>query len=292
MSIDRLHYFAAVVETKNLRKASELVGISAPSMSKAISVLEGELGYKLIQPEGRGISITTKGMEVYHSSIALLEEHKRFFQKITASEIKTDQIRLGTFEVFSSHFLSGFMASEPKYEILCLEKTPGEMEQSILAGTIDYGLTYLPSPDSALDYVEVGSFEMGLYGSKKWESLEFKEWPFAIPVTEVKIHSSEFESLDMYSLQSPKRKIKYRFELLETALQSSSEGLSVIHCPDFISKLFNEKVKASYQLHRLSEPKGYKKNKIQKVYLVGKKGNVEKELERKLAKFMRSLKSQ
>ncbi|MGZ3686562.1 MAG: LysR family transcriptional regulator [Bdellovibrionota bacterium] len=44
MNIDRLRYFAAVVETRNLRKASELVGISPASMSKAISTLEGELG--------------------------------------------------------------------------------------------------------------------------------------------------------------------------------------------------------------------------------------------------------
>ena len=108
MSIDRLRYFVAVVETKNLRKAAELVGIAPPSMSKAIAVLEEELGFKLLFPEGRGIGITSKGLDVYRSSASLLTEHRKFFERLKNSSESNDQIRLATFEIFSTYFVSSF----------------------------------------------------------------------------------------------------------------------------------------------------------------------------------------
>jgi DNA-binding transcriptional LysR family regulator len=289
MSIDRIRYFAAVVETKNLRKAAELVGISPPSMSKAISVLESELGYKLTHPEGRGIGITPKGFQVYKSSTALLEEHRRFYQSLKDTEGPSNLVRMATFEVFSSYFMSSFLANEKKFDFLILEMTPGRIEEAILAGTVDVGLTYLPSPDPSLEYIEVGSFEMDIFGRKHWEILPFTEWPFAIPTTELKIHSSEIDSLDMWPTSAPKRYVKHRFELLETALQTTAHGLSVIHCPEFIVNLHNQRVKASLQLIKLQLPMDYKKAKPTKVFLIGRKGSVSRELERKFARFMRSL---
>lgn len=290
MSIDRIRYFAAVVETKNLRQAAELVGISPPSMSKAISVLEDELGFKLIHPEGRGIGITPKGLKIYKNSTSLLEEHRRFYQRLKEVDGPSDQVRIATFEVFSSHFMASFLASEKQYDFLLLEMIPGKIEEAILENTVDFGITYLPNPDPALEYVEIGSFEMAIFGKKSWEAVPFAEWPFAIPIAELKIHSSEFDSLDMWPRSAPRRNVKHRLELLETALQTSALGLSVLHCPDFIVRLHNEKVKQSLQLVPLPFPSGYKKAKPIKIFLVSHKGSIGVDLERKFAKFLRSLK--
>ncbi len=284
MSIDRLKYFAAVVETRNLRKAAELVGISPPSMSKAISVLEDELGFKLTHPEGRGIGITPKGLQVYRNSTSLLEEHRRFYQRLNETTVGKNQIRLATFEVFSSYFMSTFIAAEKQYEFLLLEKTPGRIEEAILSGTVDYGLTYIPSPNPSLEYTEVGSFQMKIFGRKEWSAKPFSEWPFAIPITELKIHSSEIDSMDMWPKNAPRRLTKHRFELLETALQTSALGLSVLHCPEFIVHLHNARVKAAYQLDELDFPAGYGKSKSVKVFLVSKKGTLTVEFERKLGR--------
>lgn len=290
MSINRLRYFAAVVETRNLRKAAELVGISPPSMSKAISVLEEELGHKLIHPEGRGIGITQKGLDIYRLSTSLLEEHRRFYDRLKEPDRNSQQLRLATFEVFSSYFISAFLQMQPELDVLLIEKPPGAIEEAILAGTVDLGITYLPSPHQSLEYVEIGSFTMGIFGQKKWEKYSFEEWPFAIPTTELRIHSSDVDSLDMWPKTGPRRKIKYRFELLETALQTSRQGLSVIHCPQFISHLQNDQTDSSLRLHSLKPPSQYKAPRPLKIYLVGHKGAVPASLERKLAKLVRSLK--
>ncbi len=290
MSIDRLRYFAAVVETKNLRKAAELIGISPPSMSKAISVLEQELDCKLIFPEGRGIGITTRGLQVYQQSTILLEEHRRFFELLKTGTPQLDKIRIATFEVFSTYFLSTMFSQLNLSNVILLEMTPGKIEQSILSGLVDVGITYLPAPDPALDYREIGVFSMNIYGKEKWKNSSFTEWPFAVPTTELRIHTLEFDSLDMWPGKAPKRKIGYQFELLETALQTARMGLSVLHCPDFIVRLQNEQVKPSLQLMELPFPPGYKESKATKIFLVSRKGFSIDNLERKFAKFMRSLK--
>jgi DNA-binding transcriptional LysR family regulator len=290
MGIDRLRYFAAVVETKNLRRASELVGIAPPSMSKAIAVLENDLGHKLIHHEGRGIGITPKGIEVYKLSIPLLDEHRRFYQSLKKNDENPPQIRMATFEVFSTYFVSSFLSNEKHFDFFLLEMTPGKIEKAISTGIVDFGITYLPAPNPSLEYIEIGSFEMGVFGRKEWEGISFEKLPFAIPITELTIHSSEIDALDLWPRNAPKRTIKYHFELLETALQTSREGLSVLHCPDFIIKIHNEQMKQNFQLHSLLAPTGYKKLKPIKCYLVGKKGVPTLKLEGKLAKFMRSLK--
>jgi len=290
MSIDRIRYFAAVVETRNLRKAAEMVGISPPSMSKAISVLEDELGYKLLHPEGRGIGITPKGLEIYRLSTSLLDEHKRFYEGIRDMEHRPQYLRMATFEVFSSYFISAFLKMENDLELLLLEKTPGGIEDAILAGIVDVGITFIPAPSQSLEYVEIGSFTIGIFGLKKWDQESFESWPFAIPTTELRIHSSDIDAIDMWPRSAPSRHIKYRFELLETALQTSREGLSVLHCPSFIVDLHNMALKSSYQLLPLKQPPRYKQQKPTTVYLVFRKGTDIGSLEGKLAKFMRSLK--
>lgn len=296
MNIDRLRYFSVIVETKNLRKASELIGINPGSLSKAMTVLESELSVKLIRPEGRGIEITDAGMMVYKKSLPLLEEYKRFSSGVKehAPEKKRLSLKIGTFEVFSTYFLSAFFASEmPEHEVTMLELTPGEIEAAILEGKLECGLTYLPVPNPKLEFREIGQFNMSIWGIKdKWQKVPFDAWPFAVPTTTFLMHSTTYNSLDMWPDAQKSRTIKYGFELLESALQVGRLGLSVIHCPDFIAIIHNRYVTSKYQFERLPYPESVKKIRPIRAYLVFKKGaELDKYLEGKLAKFFRSFNS-
>ena len=156
----------------------------------------------------------------------------------------------------------------------------------------DLGLTYLPSPHPKLNLIEIGRFQMGIYGiqSAKWETQPPSTWPFAVPITQMQIHSLDYESLDLWPKGKFVRKIKYQFELLETALQSTRLGLSVIHCPEFVAKLHNRTTSSQAQLSLLPYPTEVKARKPVKIYLVSRKGEpLPNRLEGKLSKFIRSL---
>ena len=261
-------------------------------MSKAISVLETELGLKLLRPEGRGIEITPEGLRIYQSSAPLLDEFRRFSSQLKhfANEKTESKLRLGTFEVFSSYFCSALLEKEfPTADALILELSPGNVESAVESGMVEFGLTYLPAPNMKLEFIEIGRFEMGIFGLKRWSQEPFLSWPFAVPTTPLKVNALDHVSLDMWpSFLS--RNVKYEFELLETALQTSRAGLSVLHCPDFVVQLQNRHLSSEKRLVRLPSPTGYRIRKEIKIYLIAKKGNIKaKTMERKVAKFLRMM---
>ena len=57
MNLQQLEYFKVIAETKNFTEASNILSVTQPALSKAISKIEEELDVKLIQREGRNITI-------------------------------------------------------------------------------------------------------------------------------------------------------------------------------------------------------------------------------------------
>lgn len=64
MNLNQLQYFQVLAKTQHYGKASDILHISQPSLSKAISLLEDELHVKLFEKDGRNIKITYAG-EIY-----------------------------------------------------------------------------------------------------------------------------------------------------------------------------------------------------------------------------------
>ena len=55
MNLQQLEYFKIIAEVENFTKASNLLSVSQPALSKAISKLEEELGVPLFEKSGRNI---------------------------------------------------------------------------------------------------------------------------------------------------------------------------------------------------------------------------------------------
>ena len=64
METNRLHQFYTLYQTVNLRKASELLGISHSGLSKSMTILQRELDQDLFITVGRGIAFTDKGHQL------------------------------------------------------------------------------------------------------------------------------------------------------------------------------------------------------------------------------------
>lgn len=65
LNYHHLRYFWAVAREGTLRQASEKLGISQPSMSTQISLLEEALGEDLFRPRGRSVELTEFGQMIY-----------------------------------------------------------------------------------------------------------------------------------------------------------------------------------------------------------------------------------
>src|SRR4051812_1306403 len=105
MNLRRLEYFSVLAQVGNLGKAAEMLHISAPALSKAMKVLEEEMEAKLWIRDGRKIILTDLGKALCRRTQTLMGDLRKVKEDLLATDPRRP-IRIGTFEVFSTYFLS------------------------------------------------------------------------------------------------------------------------------------------------------------------------------------------
>jgi len=290
MDLNRIRYFSVLAGLKHVRKAADLLGMNPASLSKAIKVLEHEVGFKLLVPVGRGIEITDRGMKLYRQSRALLQEYNALQTAIKSkNEDSLRTIRMGSMEIFTTYFLCRLMSTESiSQKLRVLYLTPGKMEEALKLREIDVGITYIRLPEEELTYLKVGEFRMRIFGHKSMTIKKFEDLPFAVPVNGVTTPSVSLESLDGWPNDQFPRQIKYELELLETALQFARSGKAVVFCPDFVADLHNSCLPNHLHLHSVAPPHGFKDKKLS-IFIAHRKNDEESAFIRKLAKAVRTV---
>ena len=119
MNLQQLEYFKIIAETKNFTTASEILSVTQPALSKAISKLEEELDVKLFQREGRNIKITEYGdVFLKYAKGALSEVEKG---KLKLKEMKNNSDTIISISstacigaIFIPFLISGFFNNNSK----------------------------------------------------------------------------------------------------------------------------------------------------------------------------------
>ncbi|MCT4642022.1 MAG: LysR family transcriptional regulator [Bacteriovoracaceae bacterium] len=284
MEINKIKYFRAVYELGSMRKAAEVLSMSAGSLSKSIKSLEQELEVKLFVADGRNIRPSEQAISLYAKSNGLISAYEDFINSKDIFE-NNDSFKIATYEVFSTYFLSKFCMDYPEFYIDVLEKGPGQLEKSILDGLADFGITYMPVTNPNLEFYKISKFNFNVYTNKKYSSRKAIDIEFAVPIHKIDNSISGITELDNWPV-SVKRNIKYRFEMLESALESVRHGQCAIYCPDFIAKLQNKTLKSDYQLRKFESLK-LSKTRSADIYIVTRKGFGETKFVKQLARTIR-----
>jgi DNA-binding transcriptional LysR family regulator len=286
MDTNRLKQFCTIVETSNLRKAAELLGISHSGLSKSIKTLENELGLELIAQSGRGIVITDEGQRVYERSFDFFKSYKTLIGKENAD--KTSVIKLGSFEVFTTYFMGAVLDKYlPEIEIELHELVPGKLEEAILNRQIDVGVTYEPVPKKGIEYLKISQVKMGIFTSKNaFKKLDYQKIPFSLPITPLEGNPTGVKGLDGWPDDKFPRNEKYKVTMMESALELARRGKAAVFLPDFVARLHNETTATPYKLIGRELPKKMKTIK-RDIYLVKRESSPEDFLMKKLARAIR-----
>lgn len=87
MNLNQLYYFKTVAKVEHFRYAAELLKVSQPSLSYAISSLEAELGIALFEKQGRNVSLTKYGkvfLDYVTTALDTLDEGKKQIQSLSS----------------------------------------------------------------------------------------------------------------------------------------------------------------------------------------------------------------
>ena len=290
MDTVRLKYFSAVAETGSVRRAAEILHVSPPSLSKAIHHLEEDLGVKLFIRSGRNIRLTDVGRRFADKTKIVLRGLEELRLSAESERNPTQEIRLATFEVFSTYFLKDLDTAEwDDIPVTVHDVLPGELERALVERHVDVGLTYMPVPHPDLDYLKVASIEMGVFtGKDAFPDMGQAELPFVVPVNPLFGSPSRVRGLDGWPDDAYPRQIKYRVTLLESALELCRRKKAAGFFPIFVVELHNAEMKEEFRLVRRASP--YKGRVCRTdVFLVKRKADVENTTMKQLAKAVRLL---
>lgn len=287
METNRIRQFCAVVEMENLRKAGELLGMSHSALSKSLKVLQNDIQKQLLMQVGRNIVITEEGRLFYKRALEFLkQEHVLLTKDIDAKEV----VRIGTFEVFSTHLLG---TTWSKYfqgtELNLRELLRGKLEEALIQNEIDYGITYDPVPMKGVEFVLLGKVEMGIFAKQGAYGAHTKlaDINFVAPINPIEGNPTGMKGLDGWPDDLHPRKISYRVEMMESGLALVKQGSAAIFIPHFVATKMNLCLNDDFKLKEIPLPKLMKPVK-RGVYLMKRNNQLETKNFRTLAKLIRN----
>lgn len=288
MDLKRLEYFITLGQTENLHRASELLNITPPALSKAMRVLEGELDAKLWVRDGRRSILTDSGKALLRKAPKLIEDLRALRESLQENVTEIRPVKIGTFEVFSTYFLTFLDTLKwDQHSLELHELLPGEVERYVAEGALDVGITYMPIPDSRLDFLKVARIEMGVFTLQgAFKGVPQMELPFVVPVMPLQGVPTKVRGLDGWPDDAYQRKILHRVTLLESALELCRQGRAAGFFPIFTVREHNKRVSTEYRLERRKSPYASRVCTAD-VYIVKRKSSEESDTIKQLAKAIR-----
>lgn len=288
METNRLKQFCTIVETGNLRKAAELLGISHSGLSKSMRALESETGVRLFLTSGRGIVISDEGMRLYEGCSAFFTELDRLLGKVERKP--RNELRIGSFEVFTSYFMGTLLKEYlSDCEVEIHELVPTRLEEALLLDRVDLGITYEPMPRNGIEYVKIKRIEMGAYCLQgKFEGKDILEIPFVAPALPLEGAPSGVRGRDGWPDDRFRRKIQYRVDLMTTGIELVHQGICAIFIPRFVAELHNKNSRTEHRLRSIPLPQGFSTIK-RDVYIVKRESTPENKLMKTVARALREI---
>jgi LysR family nitrogen assimilation transcriptional regulator len=157
MDLKQLTYFVTVVERGSFSRAAVALNLAQPSLSRQVALLENELGHRLLDRTGRGVSMTQAGEALLvHAKVMLDAAEQAKFQ---IKEMRTDPT--GRVVVGLPHrvamglcvpLIQRFREKLPKALITVVEGLSLSLRDELISGQIDVGLLFDPAPTALLKY--------------------------------------------------------------------------------------------------------------------------------------------
>ncbi len=150
MELRHLRYFLAVAESCHFRNAAEELLVSQPTLSQQIKDLEKELGTSLFERAGRGARLTQAGetfRDYARRAINVLEEGQVALQEF--DDLLRGHLTIGVVQTVNVYLTPAvvvrFLKAYPKVNLHIVELSANDIEEGILSGRLDLGISFSPS---------------------------------------------------------------------------------------------------------------------------------------------------
>jgi LysR family nitrogen assimilation transcriptional regulator len=145
MELRQLQYFLAVAEHGSLSKASAVLGIAQPALSRAVRRLEDTVETQLFYRHGRGIRLTEKGAQFHAMVDPLVRNLLQAGDELKASAgVPAGSIAFGMppsmSAVVGARLVETFLASYPQVKLQIIDAFSGYVNEWLVAGRLDLAI--------------------------------------------------------------------------------------------------------------------------------------------------------
>jgi LysR family cyn operon transcriptional activator len=158
MDITQLKYFNAIEEERNFTRAAKKMGVTQPALSHQIRNLEHEVGEPVLERSGRSVSLTPLGEVLLPHARALIAQLDQARNEMRAHvNAHTGTLRIGTTQSFNAfnlrEIISEFIALYPNTIFNVQELLVPDMEDQLIAGSLDLGFSFFPAKHPGIEEV-------------------------------------------------------------------------------------------------------------------------------------------
>lgn len=181
MEIRVLRYFLTVVREESITKASEVLHITQPTLSRQLSQMEEEVGVKLFNRGSRKITLTNEGILLRRRAEEILQlVDKTEKELIEQDEQVEGKISIGCGEIASVQLLPIlFREFRQTYPRICFDiftATADLVKEQMDKGLIDIGLLLEPIDMQKYDFIRLDKKENWVVLMRPDDSLSRKEF--------------------------------------------------------------------------------------------------------------------
>jgi DNA-binding transcriptional LysR family regulator len=156
IKLQQLNAFLEISRAGSIRKAADALGLAQPSLSRSLTLLERELGVRLLQRSVRGVTVTPAGRTLLAK--ARLIEHEiasihQIFQE--TGQTPSGEVSVGVSPLFALNylprFLDGFVQRYPGVHPMVSDGLYPSIWSRIREGAIDAYFGPIPDRDRPSD---------------------------------------------------------------------------------------------------------------------------------------------
>lgn len=158
MELRHLRYFTAVARERSFTRASALLNIAQPPLSRQIQQLERELGVGLVDRRARPLELTEAGRLIYEQAAQILErvdDMRALARRMQDSGRNVFRVGFVASTLYGKlpDVIRAYRADRPSTELVLSEMVTLEQIAALKEGRIDVGFGRIPLDDPAIERV-------------------------------------------------------------------------------------------------------------------------------------------
>jgi LysR family nitrogen assimilation transcriptional regulator len=156
VDLKQLEYFVAVVDLGGFTRASRLLGVAQPAISRQVRSLEVELRQSLLLRNGRGAMPTNAGKRLLDHARSILlqvERARREVDEVKGAPIGHVVIGLPPTLALAltAQIVREFRRRYPRATMSIVEGLSVNIHEWVVVGRVDVGILYNPAPSPAVE---------------------------------------------------------------------------------------------------------------------------------------------